>query len=111
MTNRRAASRGNASATARDKRARASVPTSAADTTEAFHEVDQTASQPQTGVEKSLDTGTHTGRNSGADAPVRGRPPGRPAACGNVLLLRAKGGSRGTRADQGVRPTNASGIA
>ena len=44
--------------------------------------------------------------NGGADAPVRGRPPGRPVACGNVLILRAKSGSRGTRADQGVRPTN-----
>jgi hypothetical protein len=44
--------------------------------------------------------------NCGADAPVRSRPPGRLFVCGKHLILRAKGGSRGTRADQGVCPTS-----
>ena len=43
--------------------------------------------------------------DGGADAPVRGRPPGRPNAGAKELILPAKSGSRGTRADQGVRPT------
>src|ERR1019366_4458888 len=38
------------------------------------HEVDQEVSQPQTGVEKSLDTGTHTSRNGGAAGPLAGLP-------------------------------------
>jgi len=38
--------------------------------------------------------------------PVRSLPPGRLFVCGKHLILRAKSGSRGTRADQGVCPTN-----
>src|ERR1017187_284857 len=43
--------------------------------------------------------------NSGADALVRGRPPGRPAGFWKGLILREKSGTRASRADQGVRPT------
>jgi hypothetical protein len=46
--------------------------------------------------------------DGGADAPVRGRPPGRPIAGAQELIPRAKSGSRGTRAVQGDRPTNGS---
>src|ERR1035438_8027329 len=50
------------------------------------------------------------GMYCGADPPVRGAlwagPPGRPPRSGRDLILREKSGSRGTRADQGVRPTN-----
>jgi hypothetical protein len=42
---------------------------------------------------------------SGADPPVRGRPPGRLAGSALRLVPLPKNGSRGTRADQGVRPT------
>jgi hypothetical protein len=44
-------------------------------------------------------------RNCGADPLVRGRPPGRLARSPIKLISLAKNGSRGTRADQGVRPT------
>ena len=40
-----------------------------------------------------------------AYAPVRGRPPGRPPGGCMRLIPLPKSGSRGTRADQGVRPT------
>src|SRR5579864_193737 len=43
-------------------------------------------------------------KNCGADPPVRGRPPGQPSRLDEIDLA-AKSGSRGTRADQGVRPT------
>src|SRR5579883_3050322 len=42
-------------------------------------------------------------RISGADPPVRGRPPGRPS-----LIHQCGSGTRGSRADQGVCPTNTS---
>ena len=41
-------------------------------------------------------------------APSSAVAPGRPPSLANVLLLQAAGGSRGTRADQGVCPTIAS---
>src|SRR5664279_6582823 len=41
----------------------------------------------------------------GADPPVRSRRPRRLAAVWMMLISLAKSGSRGTRADQGVRPT------
>jgi pseudouridine kinase len=41
----------------------------------------------------------------GADPPVRGRPPGRPVGRMPNSDSKGDGGSRGTRADQGVRPT------
>ena len=41
-----------------------------------------------------------------ADAPVRSLPPDQLFVCGKHLILRAKSGSRGTRADQGICPTN-----
>ena len=41
--------------------------------------------------------GAEASVDGGADAPVRGKIP----------ILRGKSGSRGTRADQGVRPTDA----
>src|ERR1035438_9408628 len=48
--------------------------------------------------------------DGGADAPVRGRPPGRPTVGAEEPIPRAKSGSRGTRADwprgHPVRPTN-----
>src|ERR1017187_6372973 len=48
--------------------------------------------------------------DGGTDAPVRGRPPGRPTAGAEEILPQAKSGSRGTRADwprgHPVRPTN-----
>jgi hypothetical protein len=47
----------------------------------------------------------NTGHNGGADPLVRSRPPGRLVAGGKRLIFREKSGSRGTRADQGVRPT------
>src|ERR1035437_7772103 len=43
--------------------------------------------------------------DGGADAPVRGRPPGRPIAGAKDLIRRAKSGTRASRADQGGRPT------
>ena len=43
-------------------------------------------------------------RNCGADPLVRSRPPGRLARSRIKLISLAKNGSRGTRADQGVRP-------
>src|SRR6266566_4269716 len=43
--------------------------------------------------------------NCGADPLVRGRRPRRPVRGWMRLILLAKSGSRGTRADQGVRPT------
>ena len=42
----------------------------------------------------------------GADPLVCGRPPGRLFASGRHLILRVNSGSRGTRADLGVCPTN-----
>ena len=44
--------------------------------------------------------------NCGVDALVRSRPPGRLFARDSHLILRLKSGSRGTRADRGVCPTN-----
>ena len=48
--------------------------------------------------------------DGGADAPVRGRPPGRPTAGAEEMIPQAKSGSRGTRADwprgHPIRPTN-----
>src|ERR1017187_5311229 len=49
-----------------------------------------------------LDSVAH---RSGADPLVRGRPPGRPSGTNWGSALDTKNGSRGTRADQGVRPT------
>ncbi len=43
--------------------------------------------------------------NCGADPLVRGRRPRRPVRGWMRLIFLAKSGSRGTRADQGVRPT------
>ena len=51
--------------------------------------------------------GAEASVDGGADAPVRGWPPGQPPARGKIPILRGKSGSRGTRADQGVRPTDA----
>src|SRR5882762_876716 len=45
------------------------------------------------------------GISCGADPLVRGRRPRRPVHGGKRLISWAKSGSRGTRADQGVRPT------
>src|ERR1017187_5761054 len=42
--------------------------------------------------------------NSGADALVRGRPPGRPVELWKDLILREKCGTGASRADRGVRP-------
>src|ERR1017187_10306173 len=42
---------------------------------------------------------------SGADALVRGRPPGGPVELWKCLTLRTSSGTRASRADQGVRPT------
>ena len=42
---------------------------------------------------------------SGADALVRGRPPGRLFDGGKRLIPLGKSGTRASRADQGVRPT------
>src|SRR5580658_403328 len=47
----------------------------------------------------------------GADPLVRSRPPGRLATFRVRLISWAKSGSRGTRADQGVRPTISTGLA
>jgi hypothetical protein len=44
--------------------------------------------------------------NRGADPPVRSRPPGRLVEGRSNLILREKSGTRASRADQGVRPTN-----
>src|SRR6266404_5619655 len=44
------------------------------------------------------------GADPQADPTVRGRPPGRPSRLDEIDPV-AKSGSRGTRADQGVRPT------
>jgi hypothetical protein len=44
--------------------------------------------------------GAEASVDGGADAPVRGWPPGRPAARGKIPILRGKSGSWGTRADQ-----------
>src|ERR1017187_977949 len=42
----------------------------------------------------------------GADPPVRGPRPRRPAVLAKSLIIRAKSGTRASRADQGVRPTD-----
>ena len=44
--------------------------------------------------------------NCGVDTLARSRPPGRLFVGGSHLILRLKSGSRGTRADRGVCPTN-----
>src|ERR1017187_3449296 len=49
--------------------------------------------------------------NCGADAPVCSRPPGRLFVSGKLLILRANCGSRRTRADLGVCPTNSAAFA
>jgi hypothetical protein len=47
-----------------------------------------------------------TSLNCGADALVCSRPPGRLFVSGKHLIPRANSGSRGTRADLGVCPTD-----
>src|SRR5260370_10527639 len=49
--------------------------------------------------------GLHNLQKSWGGPLVRSRRPRRPSSAGTALILLARSGSRGTRADQGVRPT------
>src|SRR5580658_367463 len=49
-------------------------------------------------------------KGCGGDPPVRGRRPRRPVPAVKGPIPRAKNGSWGTRADQGVRPTIFAGV-